>query len=473
MNVKLRVVSLASAVALLLTAGVFALGSLPSGASSHREAPLLSADPQVDGTDLYAFVSPDKPDTVTLISNWIPFEEPAGGPNFYSFAPGVRYDIRIDNDGDAKADVIYRWVFANHRRNPNTFLYNTGPVTSINDPALNFYQTYTLTEIDAGERPSTLLRDALVAPVDVGVASMPDYGTLRTQAVRSIEDGAGQTYAGPGDDPFFLDLRIFDLLYGCQAPYPGCNGGDSAFSETGADTLKGFNIHTTAIQVPKDDLALGGNAADNPVIGVWTTAERRSTRVQTSKGTVSSKGDFVQISRLGLPLINEAVVPVGLKNRFNASKPTSDLAEIAGFILSPEVPKLVEALYGVEAPAEPRNDLLVLATGIDGLNKPPSVTPSDELRLNMSIAPCEPGVCEAYSPLGAVGGDTAGFPNGRRLADDVIDITLQVLEGKLIADHPPVVDMLGDGVDANDLAFGAAFPYLALPHAGSDPDPHS
>ena len=184
-------------------------------ASSHREAPLVAADPQVDSTDLYAFVSPDDPSTVTLISNWIPFEEPAGGPNFYSFAPGVRYDINISNDGDASPEIIYRWKFANHYRNPNTFLYNTGPVSTLNDADLNFYQTYDLQRVTVGGNTQTVVNDAVVAPNDVGAASMPNYEALSNSAITSLS-GGGKTFTGPINDPFFLDLRVFDLLYGAD-----------------------------------------------------------------------------------------------------------------------------------------------------------------------------------------------------------------------------------------------------------------
>src|SRR5712691_1881929 len=219
---------------------VTGLGPSPSGASSHREAPLVAADPQIDSTDLYAFVSPDKPSTVSLISNWIPFEEPAGGPNFYSFSPDAYYDINIDNNGDAKPDIIYRWIFTNHYRNTDSFLYNTGQVTSLNDTDLNFYQTYDLIRITSGGT-KTLLNDALVAPSNVGAASMPDYQTLFDQATYTHNAGLA-AWAGQADDPFFLDLRVFDLLYGAN------------LSEVGHDTLAGFNVNSFAIRVSKTQL---------------------------------------------------------------------------------------------------------------------------------------------------------------------------------------------------------------------------
>jgi Domain of unknown function (DUF4331) len=459
------------AVALTATAalgvGLFSsLGPTPGGASSHREAPLAAADPQIDGTDLYAFVSPDNPDTVTIISNWIPLEEPAGGPNFASFAPGVYYDVDIDNDGDAKADLIYRWIFENHTRNPDTFLYNVGQVTSLDDPDLNFYQTYDLLRINVGHGTEMVTDDAFVVPANVGAASMPDYASLFQAGTVRAGCGSCKTWAGQADDSFFLDLRVFDLLYGAN------------FGEAGDDTLDGFNVHTLALQVPKGKLRTNGDGSG--IVGVWTTAERQSTRIQFSDGHQEFSGDYVQVSRLGMPLVNEVVVPVGSKDYFNASQPTGDALYLPK-VEDPEVPHLINSIYGIGIPdCDPTTpeitrdcDLVpVFLTGIPGLNQPPSVTASEMLRLNMTIAPCDPNVCATYSPLGVIGGDVAGFPNGRRLADDVIDVSLRVVEGVLIDGHDPAADTLGDGVDVNDAAFFPHFPYVALPHAGSDSDPH-
>ena len=435
-----------------LAAGLFAgLGPIAGRASSHREAPLIAADPQADNTDVYAFVSPDAPGTVTLVGSWIPFEEPAGGPNFYPWATRTAYDFRIDNDGDARPDLIYRWTFRDHRRNPDTFLYNTGPVTSLDDPDLNSFQTYDLKRIDVGDGATLLVDDAPVVPSDVGAASMPDYEALFEAGVEGF-GGGRKSWVGQSDDPFFLDLRIFDLLY----------GGD--LSEVGDDTLAGFNVNTIALQVPKDDLAAGGDAEANPIIGVWSTTSRPSTRVLLEDGQQQHKGDYVQVSRLGMPLVNEVVIPAGLKDRFNASRPRDD-AQFLSFVTDPEVPALIEAIYGIPAPATPRDDLVaVFLTGVEGLNQPGGVRPAEMLRLNLSIAPCTSGC----SRLGVIGGDLAGFPNGRRLSDDVVDVALQVVEGELFG----TPNDLGDGVDQNDVSFRATFPYVALPHSGSDASPH-
>ncbi|MFD8749505.1 DUF4331 domain-containing protein [Kitasatospora sp. NPDC059577] len=465
--------------ALALAAAGALAGLAPgvSSASSHREAPLIAGDPRADNTDVYAFVSPDKPDTVTLIANWIPFEEPNGGPNFYAFADDARYNIKIDADGDGKADTTYTWTFSNHYRDDaNQFLYNTGVVNNLDDQTLNFRQTYTLTETRADGSTKTLLKDAVAAPSNTGQASMPDYASLRKQATFDLP-GGGQTYAGQADDPFFLDLRVFDLLYGGN------------LKESGHDTLSGYNVNTIAIQVPKKDLALKGDPTRNPVIGVWSTTDRRGATVVGSgdkggEGTKDDKGGegFRQVSRLGNPLVNEVVVPIKYKDAFNALSPEKDatVTPVVDKVKDPIVPKLIQSVYGIPAPATPRNDLVeIFLTGISKNSGGPiqadlnsqllnadvskdAFLPGEELRLNMSVPP-------AASPnrLGVLAKDLAGFPNGRRLADDVVDIELQALEGA--AQTGTIVPALaaGDGVNANDHAFGTAFPYVALPNTAA------
>jgi hypothetical protein len=449
--------ALAATVALVVAGGSGLLaGPGTSAASSHREAPLVANDPQADATDLYAFVSPDDPSMVTLVANWIPFEAPSGGPNFFPFAENTRYDIRIDSDGDARPDLTYRWTFRNSYQNKNTFLYNTGQVTSLTDPDLNFRQTYDLDAVYPDGTSARLVHAAPVAPSRVGDASMPDYAALRAQAVTPV-GGGGRTFAGQSDDPFFLDLRIFDLLYGAD------------LTEAGHDTLSGYNVNTVVLQVPKTALAYGHDATRNPVVGIWTTTERRSTRVLKTDGSVVEGGTWVQVSRLGNPLVNEAVVPVGAKDRFNGSQPAND-AQFGAKVLDPEVPRLIQAIYGIPAPAAPRNDLVaVFLTGVPSLNAfslnadaGHADVASEQLRLNMSVAPSA-----VPNRMGVLAGDAAGFPNGRRLGDDVIDIAIQALEGVLLPGHPAAVDGLGDGVNGNDVTLSATFPYVALPHSGS------
>ncbi|GAA0913655.1 DUF4331 domain-containing protein [Virgisporangium aurantiacum] len=453
---------LAAAFAVAVTgAGLTTLGPANSLASSHREAPLVSGEPRLDNTDVYAFVSPDAPDTVTLVANWIPLEEPNGGPNFYAWATEVAYDINIDSDGDARPDITYRWTFEDRYRNRNTFLYNTGPVTSLDDPDLNFRQFYDLERITPAGT-TKLLDNAPAAPSFTGRASFPNYGQVADSAIAPLP-GNGRSFAGQADDPFFLDLRIFDLLY----------GGD--FSEIGQDTVKGYNVNTIALRVPKADLALKGDPARNPVIGVWSTTSRQRIEVVLPDNTRIMSGGHQQVSRLGMPLVNEVVIPVGRKDEFNATKPQDD-AKFLPFVTNPEVPRLVQQLYMIPAPATPRNDLVqAFLTGFckacgpvqadlnsQRLNKdidPAKFRPSEQLRLNMSIPP-------SANPnrLGVVGGDLAGFPNGRRLADDALDVTLQAAEGVLLPGHPAAVDGLGDGVNTNNVPFRQRFPYVALPN---------
>lgn len=421
----------------LAVAGVAALGPGEAEASSHREAPLISGQPEYDTTDVYAFVSPDKADTTTLIANFLPFQDPAGGPNFFKFAEDAQYDLRIDNDGDAREDLIYRWTFKDHVRNEDTFLYNTGPVTSLDDHDLNFFQTYDIEQIKmrhgkAGER-TKIADDLVVAPSNVGKASMPDYAALRDQAVRKVYGGA-TAFAGQADDPFFADLRVFDLLY----------GGD--LSEVGNDTLKGYNVQSLALQVPTDQVA---ESHEQPVIGMWSTTQR-----------ADAYGDYTQVSRLGMPLVNEVVNPRKDKDKFNASEPKDD-AQFLDNVDDPELPKLIEQIFKIKAQDAPRKDLeQVFLTGVPDLNQVKGVKASEMLRLNTSIKPTD-----KPKRLGVLDGDQAGFPNGRRLTDDVLDIALQVVEGELLGEK----NDLGDAVDSNaDQKFGGYFPYIGLPNSGSD-----
>ena len=286
---RLAVLGTAAAVGIGLFAG---LGPMAGGASSHREAPLIAADPQADNTDLYAFVSPDNPSSVTIISNWIPFEAPAGGPNFFAFGQHVRYDVKIDNDADAKPDTIYRWTFHNHYRNPDSFLYNTGPVTSLDDTDLNFYQTYDVERLNVDRHTArTIVHDATVVPSRVGDASMPNYTTLRNEGIVTSTDGS--FFAGQADDPFFADLRVFDLLY----------GGD--LSETGNDTLADYNVNTFALQVPKAKLAKGGNEESQP--------DRR--HLEHRLATRRRAGPGCRSRGWACPLVNEVVIPAGQEGR--------------------------------------------------------------------------------------------------------------------------------------------------------------
>ncbi len=433
-----------------------ALVMMPAQASSHREAPLLAQDPMADNTDVYAFVSPDDPDKVTLIANFIPFQKPDGGPNFYSFDPNVVYEIHIDNNGDAIEDITYQWRFTTEVRNPATFLYNTGTVTTLDDPDLNVRQFYRLTRVDGPRRTGTVteLSGRLpVPPPNIGPRSTPNYGSIGG----GIQQLGGNTrvFAGQRDEGFYVDLAVFDLL--------GVGSGQVE------DSTAGFNVSTLAIQVPKSALVRGGTTPTNPadpsaIIGVWSTASRFATRTLSVGGQTHS-GALVQVSRLGNPLVNEAVIDLARKDAFNGIEPTADAVALDR-VTDPEVPKLLKAIFNVDSPPAPRNDLVtIFLTGIPGLNQPAGVRPSEMLRLNMAIPPSA-----SPSILGVLGGDLAGFPNGRRVGDDVFDIVLRAAAGATPltpAFNRSPNNTLGDAVNRNDMPYLSSFPYLGIPHAGN------
>ncbi len=420
---RLVFIMIAGAIAVALAAGVFGLAR-PADASSHREAPFISGDPEADTTDVYAFRSPDKPNTVTLIANYVPLEVPASGPNFYKFGDDVLYEINIDNDGDASDDLTFQFRFDSKVRNGDTFLYNTGPITGINDQDLNQRQNYSVSLIegevtDPNRGGGQVLAENLrVAPANVGPASYPNgYRKVASQAIRDIGGGV-KVFAGPREDPFFVDLGgTFDLLQfrAIQGLRP-------------KDDLARLNVHSVALQVPIAML----RGPNDRIIGVRSTSYRQKTSVLNDIGSPgpdfpdprTESGKQVQLSRLDMPLVNEVVIPLKDKDRWNASKPAGD-GQFLDYVTDPELGRLIEAIFGLQVPDPPRNDLVaIFLTGIDGLNQPANVTPSSQLRLNMGIRPSR-----NPSRLGVLGGDNAGFPNGRRLADDVVDIELRAVAG--------------------------------------------
>jgi hypothetical protein len=443
---------------------VAALGFSPLTASSHREAPLISQDPLADNTDVYAFVSPERPDKVVLISNFIPLQFPSSGPNFWRFDDNVLYEIMIDNTGDAVEDITYQFTFNTWTRNPGTFLYNTGPVTSITDPDLNVLQYFTLTRVNGPRRTGsrTVMADGLhVMPANVGVSSMPNYSQLGSGV--HVLGSDTRVFAGPRDEGFYVDLgATFDLLQ-LRTVASGLGGP--------IDSLAGFNVHSLALEVPIAALTRNGvrpaSASDpNATIGVWSTASRRSVTTRAGGGQTHT-GDWVQVSRLGNPLVNEAVIPLSTKDAFNSLEPTGDAAALS-FVTNPVVPPLLNALFNVRTPPTPRNDLVtIFLTGIPGLNQiGTSPRASEMLRLNTGVPPSA-----RPHRLGVLAGDIAGFPNGRRVGDDVVDIALQALAGATpltpdFARSPN--NTLGDGADGNDKSYLGDFPYLAEPHPGRE-----
>jgi hypothetical protein len=463
---------------------LFILCSLSLFASSHREAPLITEDPTMDNTDVYVFRSPDNPNTITIIANYIPLEEPANGPNFYNFSTNGVYEIHIDNNGDAKEDITYQFQFRNEVRDANTFLYNTGPVLTLDSANLNVRQFYTVNRIAGARRTgaSTSLGSFQVAPANIGPKSTPDYAALASGAVFDLGSNAGKVFAGPRDDPFFVDIgSIVDLLtlrpvQQLHMVPPVAN------AAAGVDGLKGYNVHTIALQIPTSALVSGGSipagpTAGNAVIGVWASSSRsRVTVLNTGATGRQGLGGLTQVSRLGMPLVNEVVLSRAFKDIFNGSEPAGDAPlftsneTFRNRVLNPETATLMKALYGVDVPPAPRNDLVqVFLTGLPGANQPANVVPAEMIRLNVAVP-----VTASPNKLGAIAGDLGGFPNGRRLADDVVDISLRVVAGVLVEGYNKSPNnALTDGVDANDKAFLTTFPYVALPHQGFESKPHN
>ncbi len=483
-RIALPVALVAAALAIVLVRGA---GPDDSVASSHREAPTISEDPVADNTDVYAFVSPDRPDTVTIVANYIPLEEPAGGPNFNAFGDDVLYELKVDNNGDGREDVSYRFRFRTETRNGDTFLYNTGPIDTLSDPDWNRPQFYSVTR-ETKWKTTVLGRNLPTPPVNIGPRSTPNYGSLMQAAVQELPGGI-KAYAGQSDDPFYVDLgSVFDLA-GLRPFNPAHVIPLDA--EDGVDGVGGFNTHAIVLQVPIEQLTRDRKLhdADDPeaVIGVYATASRQRLEIIGSNGRRRDSGSWVQVSRLAEPLINEVVIPLADKDEWNAQDPEDD-SEFAHYYTSPEVTRLENALYPVldNAPETGRGDLAaILLTGVPGLNFT-GTTQADLIRLNTGIPPSGP--VGTGNRLGLLAGEFAGFPNGRRLEDDVVDIELRAFAcgyGSVVA---PIIqsfgfcagnanrspnNLLGDGVDANDHPFHTTFPYVPEPHQGYEHVHHS
>ena len=489
--------------------------------------PLIASDPTVDNTDLYAFVSPDRPNTVTLLSNFIPFQEPGGGPNYFRFDDNAVYQIRLDNDGDAGLDLAIQFRFRTEVRNGNTFLYNTNQVTSLDDPDLNVRQFYTVTaQVRQGNSfvPFVLASDVPVPPVNIGPRSTPNYETaLAEPAIRTVATGAGDVklFAGQRDEGFYIDLAsTFDLLG--ERPFNTAHL-ISRPTAPGVDTTAGYNVSTIGIQIPTSLITATGAAPTGPtdpnaIIGFYSTASRPGTKVFNTNGTATTTGDCsvalapsagcVQVSRLANPLVNELFIPRGTsttvsendKDLYNAQLPSTDSTRrdfIQGTMARPVEPvALINLLYPAiyDAPTQGRVDLVrVFLTGVPGATRPPvqndpndptagpGAVPSDLMRLNTAIPPVAP-TAGGYSRLGVIAGDNGGYPNGRRVGDDVVDISLRVAAGILLPGNACSAqdgsapgsqpcnqapnNALGDGVTMNDKPYRTTFPYLASPWDG-------
>jgi hypothetical protein len=460
-------------------------------ASSHREAPLIAGDPSADNTDLYAFVSPDDPSKLTIVADYVPLQQPAGGPNFSAFDDSVRYRIHIDNSGDGRDDVTYTIRFKTHPKSGkmgvSSFLYNNGQITSVNDPDWLVPQDFSVQRTKAGVT-TTLGSDMRTVPANIGPRSTPNYAALAAGGNHALSNG-GKAFAGPRDDPFFVDLgSIFDLAglrpFNSLHLLPLTDG-------PGVDGVAGYNTSSIVLQIPITEVRA---SASQPVVGVWASADRKATKTIDSAGRVMWSGPWVQVSRLGNPLINEVVIPRNLKDYWNGQSPAND-SQFQTYYEKPELAGLMNLLYG--SALQPvattgRTDLtLILLKGVPGVNAIGS-TPAtaDMLRVNTAITPLANGACyhpvlalPASTPpsrLGVLDGDLCGFPNGRRLADDVTDISLRAIaQGYGVPlnvlfglPNKSPNNLVGDGVDTNnDIPFLSSFPYVGLPHQGYEAIP--
>jgi len=455
----------------VLLAGVF---PQTATASSHREAPGISKYPLWDNTDVYAFRDPIVTDQLTILSNWIPLEDPSGFPNFFHFDEGAWYQIHIDNDGDGVEDITYRFVFKENVVNPNSFLNFTGQVKSLSDPNINVFYTYTVDKIigPAGNNvpPANITRigsGLLEIPNNAGPFTFPNGYSTGSGLIAGVYnlDGGARAFAGPRSDMFFVDLGwLGDLLEFRPGVIPGNHGG-------GVNGVAGFNTHTIGMQIPLSQVTKNGQFPSstgdpNSIIGVWADTWVRSNRVFQTTGKPALSGNFVQVSRLGFPLINEVIIPYGMKDLWNATLPKDD-AQFLPFYQNPELANIINARFGVSKPPTPRADMLVLGQGVPGLTSRPGEVFSDELRINLAVPPTAIAPVDKTNRMGVLGGDNGGFPNGRRPWDDIVDIEIQVVMGVLIpAFNISPNNALGDGVDGPDKPFLAGFPYLRSPSSG-------
>ncbi len=460
---------------------IVAVSGVPTLASSHAEAPLISMDRFADNTDTYAFrsVEPGREGFVTLIANFIPLQEPSGGPQWFRFDDTVLYEIKIDNTGDGREDITYQFQFKTSIVNGNTVLGQStvnedGVISNLTDPDYNMPQTYSVRRVDSstGRRGRLIGSGFRTPPANIGPRVTPNYEqNLGEPAVYGLP-GGGKVFAGQRDEYFYIDLGVFDAL---NLRSVGMTGG--------IDTTKGYNVSTIAIEVPIQDLTRtrsipAGPTAPDAVIGVWSTASRRTVQIISSDGSRNTSGAWQQVSRLGNPLVNEVVIPLNLKDAFNSLSPEFD-AVAAPFVLDPELAQLLSAVFGITVPPPPRNDLVaIFATGIpvNEVTGPNYTTflsdgqPHEYLRLNVAI-PITP--IGSINRLGLLGGDVAGFPNGRRPHDDVTDIALRAVAGGTPftpATNVPPNNQLGDGVSMNpEGPLLTRFPYLLPPNAGNTP----
>ena len=465
---------------LALAAAALAVQPKTLFAASHREAPITALDHKADITDWFAFVSPEHPDRVVLILNVDPFLEPSNGPNYFPFDPNVLYEMKIDNDHDGLADVTFQFRFQSQIQSPGVFtgfvggLLGIPPITALDGPGSEGFserQTYTV-------RMATKYHDEqlnngqtlFAVPTNVGPRTMPNYSALRQQGIYTLSNGI-RVFAGTVSDPFFIDLGgFFDSLNFRMAAGSGVLSAavDADDHHNYApNAVAGFNVNTIAIEVPIGMLTSDGKvhpANDAAaVIGAWGTTSRRRLSVL---GEAREPGGWAQVQRMGNPLINEGIIGTGSKDRFSMDAPYND-SQFSNFFFDPLVPTILASI-GLPVPPAPRTDLLPLvqymAPICPGCKQADAGPIADLLRLNTGIAPTAFG---AQKRLGFLAGDVAGFPNGRRPSDDVLDIALRVLEGILV-DAKKYGTALGDGVNVSSSPLEATFPFLGAAYDGRD-----
>jgi hypothetical protein len=481
--------------ALLVPALLLAIAAGTAGAANHREAPITSFDHKADITDVYAFRSyaPGSTDKVTIIMCVDPLLEPANGPNYFPFDPDILYEIKIDNDHNALEDIVFQFRFRTEQRLPGLFQVYAGVnggktapanspppvpagtpivplrITSFADIGLGQRQSYSVTMIKKGVATNLAGSGPFYAvPGNPGPRTM-DYTALFNQGIYSLPNGI-KLFAGTTDDAFWIDLGgAFDTLNTSKTPPVLSAAEDAAFANLASDTVSGYAVNSIAIEVPIALLTSTGNieAANSPsaTIGVWATTSRARTTVRRSPSPAVSAGSFLQIQRMGNPLINELLIGTGYKDRFSMDQPRND-SQFASFFLDPALARIVNALTdgAVAIPTPPRVDLLPVVTYAPPIAAvgTPGGPIADLLRLNTGVAPTS---ANSINRLGLLGGDAAGFPNGRRLADDVVDIALRLVAGGVLAGssfaNSPLNSRLGDGVNVNDVPYRTAFPYLA------------
>jgi uncharacterized protein DUF4331 len=459
------------------------LGSASMFASSHREAPISSLDHSADVTDWYAFVSYDHPDRVTMILNVDGFLEPSNGPNYFPFDPNVRYVMNVDNNQDGKTDISFQFRFNTQIRQPGVFTGFVGgiggipPITALSGPGsegLSLRQTYTVTMIKNGVATDLTNGQSLFAvPSNVGPLTMPSYQTLFNQGIYDLGNGV-RVFAGTVDDPFYIDLGgAFDSLNFRMGVggilTPAVDADDKR--NYAPDAVAGFNVNSIVLEIPISMLTVDGKihgaGEKQAVIGTYGETDRQRITVHRNNGQVDGQGDWRQVNREGNSLINELIIGTGFKDLFSVSDPQND-AKFANFFLDPLLAHLYSSILGIPIPPAPRVDLLPLvqymAPICPGCGPNDAGPVADLLRLNTGIPPT---AVANQKRLGFLAGDLAGFPQGRRPIDDVVDIASRAVVG-ILADPVKFGARVGDGVNTNEFGYGTRFPYVLPAHNGRD-----